>query len=141
MCAPIRLPLGSLTLGALLPRLHMSLGLRLSFVPVSDFPLQTAAPPCHSFVFLLAPKAFVPFCTPPAFLVQSLCFTIDSGQLEKGGGQGLGPAQFRLRCLGRWILPSGIVWRGTSHPKGGFVSVANLNPGLEASEGMQGAAW
>lgn len=141
MCAYPPAP-GFPDLGAPLLGLHMSLGLRLSFVlsqvslfkqlfllvvPLSSSWLQKRLSPS-------APR-------PPAFLVQSLCFTIDSGQLEKGGGQGLGLAQFRLRRLGRWILPSGIVWRGTSHPKGGFVSVASLNPGLEASQGMQGAAW
>lgn len=66
-------------------------------MPVSGFPLQTAVPSCPSFVFLLAPKSFVPFCIPPRSLVQSLCFPIDSGQLEKGRGHELGLAQF---CLG-----------------------------------------
>lgn len=86
-------------------------------MPVSGFPLQTAVPSRPSFVFLLAPKSFVPFCIPPRSLVQSLCFPIDSGQLEKGVGQGLGPAQFCLG-FGKVFLAVRAYLKGHNSPKG-----------------------
>lgn len=64
----------------------------MSFVLVSGFHLQTAAPSCHSFVFLLAPQSFVPFCAPPSLpspesLLSDRQWT--AGKVGSGPGPGL----------------------------------------------------
>lgn len=88
-------------------------------MPVSGFPLQTAAPSCHSFVFFLAPKSFVSLCTLlPLLSPESL---LSEGQWtagkkgEEGVGLGLAPL---FGMFGKVHLAFRECLEGPSSPKG-----------------------
>lgn len=116
--APIRLPLGSLTLGAPLPRLHMSLGLRPELCACLRFPFTNS---CSSWSFFCLPpgsKSFCPLLHParlpsPESLLYNRQWTTGKG---RGAGTGAGPVPFEV--FGKVDLAIRDCLEGYKSPKG-----------------------